>query len=104
MYYIQDTLIKQIIQNMDQVFIVAIMITLLFCLSKVVEIKFLSGEEEKPLKEIVRDAILVLVCSITGAYIYFYFNTYITDFVNVVTETKVLNAATTQVFTDGPGF
>ena len=90
---------------MDQVFIVAIMITLLFCLSKVVEIKFLSGEDEvKPLKEIVRDAILVLVCSITGAYVYFYFNTYITDFVNVVTETKVLNAATTQVFTDGPGF
>ena len=90
---------------MDQVFIVAIMITLLFCLSKVVEIKFLSGEDEvKPLKEIVRDAILVLVCSITGAYVYFYFNTYITDFVNVVTETKVLNTATTQVFTDGPGF
>ncbi len=89
---------------MDQVFIVAIMITMLFSLSKVIEIKYFSGDEEKPLKEMVRDAILVLVSSITGSYIYFYFHTYITDFFNVVTETKVLNTATTQVFTDGPGF
>ena len=89
---------------MDQVFIVAIMITMLFCLSKMVEMKYFSGDEEKPLKEIVRDTILVFVCSITGSYIYFYFHTYITDFFNVVTETKVLNTAATQVFTDGPGF
>jgi hypothetical protein len=89
---------------MEPVFIVAIMITLLFALSKVVEVKYFSGDDAKPLKEVVRDGILVWVCSITGSYIYFYFHTYITYFFNVVTETKVLNTATTQIFTDQPGF
>jgi len=89
---------------MDQVFVIAIMITLLFALSKVVEMKYFNGEEIKPLREVVRDGILVLVSSITGASIYFYFHTYITDFFNVVTETKVLNTSTTQIFTDQPGF
>ena len=91
---------------MEQVFIVAIIITILFCGTKFIEMRYLNGDRDDPvpLKDIVRDALVVLVCSMTGSYIYFNFQTNITDFFNVVTETKVLNAATTQVFTDVPAF
>jgi multisubunit Na+/H+ antiporter MnhB subunit len=88
---------------MQELFVLAIMITLLFCASKFVEMKYLN-QEMKPLKEVVRDGLVVLVCSLTGGYIFFHFSSSITDFFNVVTETKVLNTATTQVFTDKPEF
>jgi len=90
---------------MDQVFILAIMITLLFCATKYIEMRYLSSvTEAKPLKEIVRDALVVLTCSMTGSYIYFHYQGSIMDFFNVVTETKVLNTAATHVFTDSPAF
>lgn len=90
---------------MEQVFIIAVIITILFCLSKFIEIRFLSDDRKpKPLKDIVRDSIVVMVCSITGVYIYYQFSGYISDFFNIVTETKVLNQANTQVFTDTPNF
>jgi len=88
---------------MEQVFVVSVLITVLFCITKFVEIRYLS-DDRKPLKDTVRDSIVVMVCSLTGAYIYFQFSGIISDFFNIVTETKVLNPATTQVFTDVPTF
>ena len=88
---------------MEEVFVVAVMITLTYCLSKYIECKYFS-DEFKPLKDIVRDCLLVLICSVSGSYLYFYFQSHIKDFFNVVTETKVLNPANTQVFTDNPTF
>jgi hypothetical protein len=87
---------------MDQVFILGFMITLAYCISKFIEVKYLG--DVRPLKEVVRDALIVLVSSLTGAFIYFNYQTSISDFLNVVTETKVLNTATTQVFTGNPEF
>lgn len=88
---------------MEQVFVISIIITIIFCINKFVEMKYFQ-QEIKPLKEIVRDILLVFIACLSGGYIYFYFHGYITDFFNVVTETKVLNAASTQIFTDTPGF
>jgi hypothetical protein len=88
---------------MEEVFIITTIITVSFCLSKFIEHKYFS-EDVKPLKDVVRDCLLVLMSSVTGSYVYFYFQTSICDFFNVVTETKVLNNATTQVFTDNPTF
>ena len=88
---------------MEQMFVVSVMITCLFCLTKFLERRYMSGDK-KPLKDVVRDSIVVMVCSLTGAYIYFQYSEYIGDFFNIVTETKVLNPATTQVFTDVPTF
>ena len=88
---------------MEEVFVVATIITLSFCLSKFIETKYFT-DEVKPLKDVIRDCLLVLMCSIAGSYMYFYFQTTIRDFFNVVTETKVLNNASTQVFTDSPSF
>ena len=90
---------------MEQVFIIAVIITILYCVSKFIEIRFLSNDRKpKPMKDIVRDSIVVMVCSITGVYIYYQFSEYISDFFNIVTETKVLTQANTQVFTDTPNF
>jgi hypothetical protein len=89
---------------MEKPFILGVLITVLFCLTKFLEIRILKNQESKQLKEIVRDALVVLVCALTGSYIFFHLQSHITDFFNVVTETKVLNAATTQIFTDTPPF
>ena len=88
---------------MRELFILASIITALFCVSKFVEMKYLN-EESKPLKEVVRDALVVFVACLSGGFIYFNCHTSIVDFFNVVTETKVLNTATTQVFTEKPEF
>jgi hypothetical protein len=90
---------------MDKSFLLALVITLLFGLTKFLEWRFLSeDDEDRPLKEVVRDLLIVLVCSMTGSFLFFHFQQYIMDFFNVVTETKVLNASTTQIFTDVPAF
>ena len=88
---------------MEEVFIITTIITVSFCLSKFIEYKYIS-DDVKPLKDVVRDCLLVLMSSVSGSYFYFYFQRSIRDFFNVVTETKVLNTATTQVFTDNPTF
>jgi len=90
---------------MEQVFIIAIATVVLFSLIKIVEIKYLDKNgEKKPLKLIVRDILIVFAASITATFTYFTFQNQIRDFFNIVTETSTLNTATTQIFTDEPGF
>lgn len=88
---------------MEEVFVVASIITLCYSVSKFMEWKYMS-EETTPLKDIVRDCFLVLMSSLSGSYLYFHFQSTIREFFNVVTETKVLNSQATQVFTDNPNF
>jgi hypothetical protein len=88
---------------MDKTFVLAVIITVLFCATKYVEQRFL-GQEVKPLKEIIRDALVVLVCSISGSFAFFHFQGTLIDFFNAVTETKALNPVATEIFTDVPAF
>jgi hypothetical protein len=88
---------------MENLFLFAILTTILFCLVKIVEMKYIE-KELKPLKYIVRDAVAVFVCSLVASYSYFYMNDSFTDFMNVVTENKTLNLDSTQIFTDVPNF
>ena len=88
---------------MEQIFIISISVTLLFCVAKLVEMKFLH-DELKPLKEVVRDAIIVLMCTIASTTVVFNVNSSIFEFFNVVTENKTINPANTEIFTDTPGF
>jgi len=88
---------------MEKLFGISILITILFCLVKFIEMKYIQ-KEWKPLKLLVRDAFLVFICSIISLFVYFQLNGTIHDFFNVVTETKVLNPSTTQVFTGEPEF
>ena len=88
---------------MENLFLFAILTTILFCLVKIVEMKYIE-KELKALKYIVRDAVAVFVCSLVASYSYFYMNDSFTDFMNVVTENKTLNLDSTQIFTDVPNF
>lgn len=88
---------------MENLFLFAFLTTILFCLVKIVEMKYIE-KELKPLKFIVRDAVAVFVCSLIASYSYFYMNDSFTDFMNVVTENKSLNLDSTQIFTDTPNF
>jgi hypothetical protein len=88
---------------MEKIVLISFLVTLFFCVFKFVEMKYLD-KEDKPLKSVVRDAIVVFICSLLATFAFFNLEGYINDFFNVVTDTKVLNAGNTQVFTDAPGF
>ena len=88
---------------MEKVFILSIIVTCIFVIVKVLEMKYVD-KEWKPLKTIIRDAVIILVSSIVGSFLYFHMDGSFTDFLNVVTDNKSFNMSATQIFTDAPGF
>jgi len=91
--------------QMNPVFLLAIGVTVFFCLSKFAEMRFLCDEDDMiPLKQVTRDALVVFCSTLSASFLFFHFQSSIADFFNVITETKVLNAASTQIFTDVPPF
>jgi hypothetical protein len=88
---------------MEKVFILSIIVTCIFVIIKVLEMKYVD-KEWKPLKTIIRDAVIILVSSIVGSFLYFNMDGSLTDFLNVVTDNKSFNMSATQIFTDAPGF
>ena len=88
---------------MEKEFILAALVTFLFSLLKFIEMKYID-KEMKPMKLFIRDAIIVFISTLLCCYVFFSYDSYITDFFNVVTDSKVINPANTQVFTDVPGF
>ena len=88
---------------MENLFIFAIFSTAIFVFLKMIEMKYLE-EEIKPLKYIVRDAVIVFSSSFCAAFAAFYMRGSLTEFLNIVTEKKILHSDMTQVFTDAPGF
>ena len=88
---------------MDNLFLFAIFTTAFFVLLKIVEMKTLE-KELKPLKYIVRDAVMAFAASLAAAFATFHMRSSVSDFLNIVTENKVLSTETTQIFTDAPGF
>jgi hypothetical protein len=88
---------------MEKEFILAALVTFLFSLLKFIEMKYID-KEMKPMKLFIRDAIIVFISTLLCCYVFFSYDSYITDFFNVVTDSKIINPANTQVFTDVPGF
>jgi len=68
------------------------------------EARYTDAEEQKPIKELVLDATFVFICSFVGGFTYFKIDHSMSDFFNILTETKTLNPSATQIFTDEPGF
>lgn len=90
---------------MENTIIVAIITTFLFCAFKFIEIRFIDKQKEmKPLKFFVRDLVIVFVSSLLAGFVFFNANGQIGEFVNTITDAKVIPAGPTQVFTDAPGF
>jgi len=88
---------------MENLFLIAMFATILFLLIKFIEMKYLE-KEMKPMKVVVRDGLIVFVSTVVASYGFHYSNSSISDFFNVITENKVMNAEATQIFTDNPGF
>lgn len=88
---------------MEKSFIISIIITILFCVFKMLEMKFIE-KEMKPLKLIIRDAIIVLLCSFISSFFVLNMDKNISEFFNIVTDSKTINPSTTEIFTDLPGF
>lgn len=88
---------------MEKVFLISTLITFLFCVFKFIEMKYLD-KDFKPLKIFVRDSFYVFICSFIATFFYYQMDGRITDFLNVLTDTKTMNIGTTEIFTDEPGF
>lgn len=88
---------------MEKLLIIASIITFMFSIMKVIEMKYVA-KQWTPLKYIIRDAVMVFGSALLGLFVFFQINGTMTDFFNVVTDGKALNLNTTQVFTDAPGF
>lgn len=85
--------------------IVAVITTMLFCAMKFVEIRFIDKKKDvKPLKLFVRDMVIVFASSLIAGFFFFNANQQISEFVNTITDTKVMPDGQAQVFTDAPGF
>lgn len=91
---------------MNPVLLLAVGVTVFFFLSKFAEMHFLRSEDEDPipLKQVTRDALVVFCATLSASFLFFHFQSSIDDFFNVLTETKVLSADKTQIFTDVPPF
>ena len=86
------------------IFIIPTIITLLFCIAKFIEMKFIDNEL-KPLKYVIRDATIVFVCSLLATFLNMNMNGTIHEFINVVTDTKTIPiGGNTDIFTGDPEF
>jgi hypothetical protein len=80
---------------MDNIFLIAGIISVIFFIAKFLEMRYVD-EEPKPLKILIRDALLVYVSVVIGGFI--------TDQVNpIINESEILNPIP-LAFTDNPPF
>ena len=88
---------------MEKLLTISALITLMYCFIKILEMKYIE-KEWKPLKYVIRDAVMVYISALVCLFLFGYMNGSIRDFMNVVTDNKSINLSSTQVFTDEPGF
>jgi len=80
---------------MDNIFIIAAVISIIFLISKFIEMRFVDAES-KPLKLLIRDTLLVYFSVISGYFIM--------EQIKPILETADETFSTPQVFTDNPEF
>lgn len=81
---------------MDNIFIIASIISIVFFISKFIEMRYVE-KESKPLKYLIRDALVVYFSVICGYFIL--------EQVKPMIQSGAGNSATVpQVFTDNPEF
>lgn len=75
---------------MDNIFIIAALISIIFLISKFLEMRFIE-KESKPLKLLIRDTLLVYFSVVVGHFVLKQVN-------------PIIHSSAPQVFTDNPGF
>ena len=79
---------------MDNIFIIACAVSVIFCIFKFIEMRFIE-KETIPIKVLLKDTVVVYVCSIIGYYILDQLHPVLKD---ISEKTNV------DVFTGEPGF
>lgn len=79
---------------MDNIFIIAAVVSIIFLILKFIEMRFIE-KENKPLKVLIRDALVVYFSVVSGYFIL----EQLKPILN-----KENSSTTTQVFTDNPDF
>ena len=88
---------------MEKIILFAICVTVLFAILKLLEIRLIE-KENKSLKYAIRDLLMAFCSSFIGGLIFFNYGSILDDFLGVITNTKTLSEAHTQVFTGIPDF
>jgi len=78
---------------MDNLFISSGIIAIVYLLFKFLEMRFIKNES-LPIKELVKDGLIIYLCSCIGLYL-------VSQFIPIA---KTLGTSSTKVFTDGGNF
>ena len=84
----------KIYSNMDNIFLVAGIISVIYFIAKFLEMRYID-DEPKPLKFLIRDSLLVYVSVVCGSFI-------IDQLQPVINDTEIPSAP--LAFTDNPSF
>ena len=80
---------------MDNIFVVAAVISFIFLIAKFIEMRFVE-KESKPLKLLIRDSLLVYFSVVFGYFII--------GQINPILKGGAVSSNVTPVFTDNPSF
>ena len=115
---------------MEKIYVIALITTVLFCLAKIIEMKFLANRDfggggsggddddersdfsssaaslpQKPLKHLLRDALILFLSCLFACYVNFHVDTNMTDLFHVLTETKTVPVSgNSEIFVGQPEF
>jgi Na+-transporting methylmalonyl-CoA/oxaloacetate decarboxylase beta subunit len=85
--------------------IVPIISAILFCLAKLLEMKYTDERETFALKYVVRDTIIIFAVTLVAIFIDSNIKLHFHTLLNLMTETKTLPLiGMTEIFTDQPNF
>ena len=88
---------------MEKLFIISILICIVYAIVTIIEGKFVQ-KKMKPTKEIIREGFFVFISSIVSLFLFFKMSGTLTEFFNIITDTKTDTVKATEVFTGEPGF
>jgi hypothetical protein len=88
---------------MEKAFVLALAISVIYFVIKYAEMRYLE-KKVRPLRESVRDVLMVFGSAFVCSFGFIHYQNKIDDFVAVITDTNILKAENTQVFTGMPGF
>jgi hypothetical protein len=80
---------------MDNIFVIATIVSIVYFIAKFIEMRYIE-KENKPLKHLIRDALVVYFSLICGFFIL--------DQIKPMIQSGGNGATTTPVFTDNPEF
>ena len=89
---------------MEKAILFAAVITVLFVVLKGVEAKYLNSGEDRPMKLLVRDAVIVFATSLGVLYVSMHYDAQVQDMLSFITGNTKTIAEKAMIFTGEPDF